>query len=169
MNCDGIISNLLQNHTANTISRYMCHSYSGVDYQKSGVWLFCDINPFLQDKVPSHNIFFSCGGLVLLSIPGPAENTCLKTVPPLSSLCSDSEWGNWLEWLSRVGDWQVAVAMMSEVESCRDEASEATAVCRGYWARIFQACIHVHALCVFMHACTLQTLQFMCKAVYLQL
>lgn len=117
------------------------------------LWLICDNSHSIvtRQSVPEISI--------RLSTPGPPrqprsrwENLFEDPVPPLFfSLCSDSEWGNWLEWLGCVGDWQVAVLIMSEVESCRDEASEVTGVCWCYWVRIFHACVSMCVFCVHLH------------------
>lgn len=73
---------------------------------------------------------------------------------PLFSLFSDSERGNWLAWLRRVGDWQPLTSNHSDNErggKQRDVASDATSVCLCYRGGTVHVWPHVHVLRV--HAC----------------
>lgn len=82
---------------------------------------------------------------------------------PLFSLFSDSERGNWLAWLRRVGDWQPLTSNHSDNErggKQRDVASDATSVCLCYRGGTVHVWPHVHVLCAFTHACIVQGCRF---------
>lgn len=143
-------------------------------------WLLCD---------GSHSIITRQSPLTFqkyllrsfrLSAPGPLRQpwSCpenlLKTLFPLFSLCSDSEWGNWLEWLGRVGDWQRLTSYYSDNErggelQRYDLWSVLVYVC--VWLCVIEQglstcvpmCMFLHA---FTHACILHTLHCVCLQIH---